>query len=274
MAKSYTDYLKEILAAQKQTMEDSISASNSLYDSKKDQVKKEYVDKIRETDKDFLSKIKDQNLQELIEKRKINEKMGNLGLIDSGYNKAHKDLTKKFNAIKKDGIMKENNIQSKKLQNEMNDEINALEVKRAEAQSEINEDFLKDAQKNAEDLYKADLKAKSSSTKKSTSSKNTATKKEEAKEPENNPQREEEKYDIFDVDEDDLTEYQKYNVRYHLNLLPERADYFREKKLDKSLPAYDTYIINYLDSVADSGYLCATEYNYILKKLGVKRKTV
>lgn len=250
MAKSYMDYLKEILQSEKEVKDDQITASNNLYQAEKNKIKKEYGQKIYEADSNYTDLVSKENVNKLINERKLKESIANKGLSNSG---AKKTLDKNGNMshkLKVDNLKNSNRYQVNELQNEMKNELDRVEADRSKAESKIDESFLKNAEKTAQSLYKANNKTTSSSKKKQEVSLK------DEKEPA------EERYEQFL-----FTANQYENIGKIIRLAIDRKTYMNERRLNKDLPDYNTYLDNLLKPFIANETIGKEEEEYIIRKL-------
>lgn len=253
MAKSYSDYLKEVLKSQEEVKESELQAIENKYQAEKDVKNKEYIDKIKKTDASYNDEISTENIKRLIEERKINEAIGNMGLLDSGLKKVRNS---NLNHQLKSQMLQKNNIQERqRLQDEKDAKINDIEMEKLEKQAKTEESFLKDAENTAESLYKASIKGSGK-----TGNKKTSTNEKE-KEPEFEYQDA-----MVHLDEKQLTNVAKF-VR-ELNIL-DRQEYMNERRLDKTLPSYKDYVTEILKKARRKRKIDSKQYEFLLDYFNV-----
>lgn len=86
--RSYDEILKEIEETTKTQKEADIAASDQMYDAQKQTVSDSYNTQIQEAKSAYQNQLDENAVQKLIHERQIAENMANLGLIDSGLNRA------------------------------------------------------------------------------------------------------------------------------------------------------------------------------------------
>ncbi len=252
MAKTYTDYLKEILLSKKDLRDESINAMKESIEVEKDKAKKEFSDKMSEIDDDFTKKINIENVKKYIDQRNLEESLSNLGLTESGYKNVKKKKASIDHQKSVKSIFDDNKKKALKLQGDFKSEIDELDLERLEKENKINEDFDDEAAREAQSLFKAATKTSGASGSKDKNKKDD--------------KKEEEESDELPT----LNDIQQYSVDLVLKKLPTRREYVREKKLDSSLPSYDAFIIRYLDSYKRTAQLSQEAYDYIIKYLNIR----
>ncbi len=157
MAKSYYDYLQEAIKNQEEARQKEMQATENKYTTDKNIVGKEYGDKIKSIDADYDKSISAENINKLIDERKIKEAMGNMGLLDSGLNSKKRRDAKHRATV--ENLQKENVNVRNNVVKERDNEIQLLDDKKNEQFLKIDSDYMKKAENTAESLYKEDLKA-------------------------------------------------------------------------------------------------------------------
>ena len=87
MAKTYEEYESEQLERSKTLAEQSVSASNSLYDTAIADAETEYTASAKETESSYRQLYDANAVDELVARRDIEETLANMGLTDSGLNR-------------------------------------------------------------------------------------------------------------------------------------------------------------------------------------------
>lgn len=294
MAKSYYEYLSEVLKNQENNLKNEKNIAENKFLNEKNTAKKVYGDKIRSVDSDFDSQINKENINRLIQERKIKEAMGNLGLLNSGLNsKSNRDFSHKTKIA---GLQKENASERDSIVKDRDNELLAIDDKKSQELTKIDNNYRKNAENTAETLYKEDMKAEqkaaeearkleearikaeterikaeqkveaerikaqakvqAAAKKASDSNKKTETKKETEKEPEYTPLGE------FLVSLNGMQLKNVAEVVNQLNLVS-RERYVNERKLDKSLPSYNEYVIQQLHALFEKNKIDSDEYRYL-----------
>ena len=157
MAKSYIEYLKEILSSQENAKKQQISASDSEYGLLKAQVKSEQGKKKGEIDSSYGALVDAENVKRLINERKINEAAANMGLTDSGLNRTQQTASQLSHSNRVSGLFAQRRAQVDALKHLTDMKLQELEEKRLSKNADIEQGFLDTAQKVASELYNADL---------------------------------------------------------------------------------------------------------------------
>lgn len=154
MAKTYTDYLQEILNAQQEEKEKQKTGIAKKYES----INKDILDKyssdiqaIKETYDDYIDKS---YVQKLIDKKQVQETLANMGLTDSGINRtqqtaiqlSHSNRAGKYSALKQQQI--------DSLAKEMRGKLTDSKIQAEKQLTDIDEKFRKEAESKATELYK------------------------------------------------------------------------------------------------------------------------
>ena len=157
MAKSYYEYLSEVLKNQESAMKNEKNVAENKYLNEKNSAKKVYGDKIRSVDSSYSQEIDKENINRLIEERKIKEAMSNLGLNASGLNsKNNRDFS---NKIKIEKLQKDNASERNSISADRDNELLKIDDKKNQEFQKIDNNYKKSAENTAETLYKEDLKA-------------------------------------------------------------------------------------------------------------------
>lgn len=297
MAKSYYDYLQEVLKNQEETVKNEKKATEDKFSADKTVKIKEYNDKIKSIDKGYDESISQENIQRLIEERKIKEAIGNMGLLDSGHNskKVRDNLHKANVESKMNANISERNNEVLKRDNE----VALLDGKKQEEFAKIDSNYLKKAENTAESLYKEELKAeqhaaeearkleearikaeterikaeqkveaeriKAEAKKYSSSSKKSGTNKDSSKD-KNKDKEEKEKepeyvYDTTFVP-DEIQMQRLGAIIEGMDLIP-KNEYANERRMDKTLPTYSMYINKKLIKLLQRNKIDMNEYEYL-----------
>ncbi len=230
MAKSYLEYLKELTKKKEKDLFD----VEEKYEREKTEKKNSYIEKIRETDKNFIDEIDKENVKRLIEERKFREAVGNLGLGDSGL--------KYKPSLNKERLTKSSEKERKNLEDEMKDVLNDLDYEKTKKKEKIEESFSEEKEK-LKDSQK-------------TSSKNTSDK---GKGTEEAPEK-----------EDDLSPDSYRKIGQVIKKLPTKREYLKESQVNDQMPDYEKSIFYLVIDFWMKGQITKEECNYILKLYGLE----
>lgn len=159
MAKSYEQWLKEIKAQKEGALKQNIDKYNSVIDKEIAENKAAYDQKILQTQKDFESLYDLNEVQRIINKRQLAERMANIGVKDSGLNRTQNTAVQlTYSNVKSDiGLREQTAVAS--LKSQLAQYISAAQAKKSENEIKLTKEFEEDAAKQASDLYKAELDA-------------------------------------------------------------------------------------------------------------------
>ncbi len=250
MAKSYLDYLKEVLKGREGEKEELIAQYETEYEGKKDKKRKEYVEKIKEKDQAYLDEIDKENVERLIEERKFREAIGNMGLSDSGLKSGISDLKAKK-------LQNENKAQRKAMEDEMNLKLSEIDNEKNEEISNVVKKFDDEVHRSAEALYKASLKTSGRS------NRSTVSLKQETEEPENS-----QKPNVMKLEE--LTQQNYINIGAAISTFPTRTEYLREKKINDKMPDYKTLIYRQAVALWRTHRITQAEFDYLMDYFDVE----
>lgn len=154
MAKTYTDYLQEILNAQKAEKEKQLQGIDQKYQNLSDEITGNYSQEIQAIQGIYDDYIDKSYVQKLIDKKQVQETLSNMGLTDSGLNRtqqtavqlSHSNRAGKYSALKQQQI----DSLAKEMRSKLTDNLLQAEKEKANA----SEKFQKEAESKATELYK------------------------------------------------------------------------------------------------------------------------
>ncbi len=152
-AKTYTQYLEEILKSQQHLKDQKIKDANNEFDIQSENIKGQYLSDIANLNNTYDDYIDKSYVQKLIDKKQVEETMANMGLTDSGLNRtqqtaiqlSHSNRVANYNALKQQKI--------DSLAQAMRSKLSDIQIKKAENQQKIEEQFFNDAQSKAQNLF-------------------------------------------------------------------------------------------------------------------------
>ena len=254
MAKSYIEYLKEILASQEDTKKEKISANDIEYESFKNQVKSDAEKSKADIDASYGALVDMENVRKLINERKINESMANMGLTDSGLNRTQKTAVELSHSNKVSGLFAQRRAQVDAIKLKTEQKLQELEGKRIENNSEIEQEFLENAQKNATDLYNDEIAAEAKVREAELKNQNEESEKNQKptisyeEEPEGDPN------------------MRLWYLDWLYGRLHTRKDLAKERKFDENVPPYDEYLRDNFDHWYYNAKITKEEYDYLVNK--------
>lgn len=244
MAKTYLDYLKEVLKGRAGEKEAILAQYENKYDDEKDAVKKEYASKTREKDMAYLDEVDKENVARFINERKMREAIGNMGLLNSG-------LKFKGSDLKVKQLTKENKEQRKAIEDEMNRELLEIDNKKADEIFKAEQKFDDEVNRTAEALYKEAIK-----TSKKASMPVVSLKEEKE------PGTEEPKTENND---DHLTVQNMINIGNAISKIITKSEYAKEKQINKELHDYDQIVMRNLANMWVNNQITKKELDYLIK---------
>lgn len=153
MAKTYTDYLQEILNAQKAEKEKQLQGIDKKYQSLSDEITGNYSQEIQALQGIYDDYIDKSYVQKLIDKKQVQETLANMGLTDSGLNRtqqtaveiSHSNRAGKYSALKQQQI----DSLAKEMRSKLAD--NLLQAEKEK--TNVTDKFIKEAESKATQLY-------------------------------------------------------------------------------------------------------------------------
>lgn len=159
MAKSYEQWLKEIKAQNEGVVKQNIDKYNAVIDKEIAENKAAYDQKILQTKNDFESLYDLNEVQKVINKKQLAERMANIGVKDSGLNRTQDTAVQlAYSNAKGDiGLREQTAIAS--LKSQLAQYISAAQAKKSDNEIKLTKEFEEEAAKQARELYKAELDA-------------------------------------------------------------------------------------------------------------------
>ena len=159
MSKTQQQYRNEFLNMNKAAQEEQIKASNQIYDSQKKQATDVYNGQIVETEESYDDLFRENEVQRIINERRIAENMANLGLTDSGLNRTQQTAVQLSYANQKGKLNTERQKAVDSLRSKLSSAITEIENNRISSEAGIKNTFEQNANTYAQDMYKADVEA-------------------------------------------------------------------------------------------------------------------
>ncbi len=244
MAKTYLDYLKEVLKGRAGEKEAILAQYENKYDDEKDAVKKEYASKTREKDMAYLDEVDKENVARFINERKMREAIGNMGLLNSG-------LKYKGSDLKVKQLTKENKEQRKAIEDEMNRELLEIDNKKADEIFKAEQKFDDEVNRTAEALYKEAIKTSKKASMPVVSLKEEKEPGTEEPKTENNDER--------------LTAQNMINIGNAISKIITKSEYAKEKQINKELHDYDQIVMRNLANMWVNNQITKKELDYLIK---------
>lgn len=153
MSKTYTDFLQEILNAQKEEKDKQHANVDAKYDILTKEITDKYsaeIENVKELYDDYIDKS---YVQKLIDKKQVEETLANMGLTDSGLNRTQQTAVQlsHANRVGKYSLSKQQQIDS--LAKEMQSKLTDAAINAEQEKTSINQSFQKSAESKATDLY-------------------------------------------------------------------------------------------------------------------------
>lgn len=154
MAKTYNDYLQEILNAQKEDKEKEQSKVDEKYQAKTDEITNEYSANAQELNEIYNDYIDKSYVQKLIDKKQVQETLANLGLTDSGLSRTQQTAVQlsHANRVGKYNLSKQKQIDA--LAKEMRGKVSDALVQAEKEKTDIEKSYQKTAETKATELLK------------------------------------------------------------------------------------------------------------------------
>lgn len=154
MAKTYTDFLQEILNAQKEEKEKQLSGIDAKYESLNKEITDKYLGDIGALKEIYDDYIDKSYVQKLIDKKQVQETLANIGLTDSGLQRteqtaiqlSHSNRASKYNTLKQQQI--------DSLAKEMRSKITDSKIQAEKEKATVSDNFRKTAESKATELFK------------------------------------------------------------------------------------------------------------------------
>ncbi len=265
MAKSYIEYLKEILASQEETKKQKIFANDTEYEGLKGQVKSDAKKSISETNASYGALVDMENVRRLINERKISESIANMGLTDSGLNRTQQTAVELSHSNKVSGLFAQRRAQVDAIKLRTEQKLQELEGKRIQFNSTVENSFLEAAQKTASDLYNDDITAEAKA-KEAELKKQIEALKEEKKALEKNQKEPEAPNTSYEEESEGEPDMRQWYVDQLYSGLHTRKELAQERKLDKNVPSYEEYLRENFDSWYYNGKITKKEYGHLVNK--------
>lgn len=154
MAKTYTDYLQEILNAQEKEKENQKAGVDKKYESLSKEISEKYSSDIQALTEIYDDYIDKSYVQKLIDKKQVQETLANMGLTDSGIHRTEQTAVQlsHSNRVGKYTALKQQQIDS--LAKEMRGKLTDAKIQAENEKTTIDNQFRKEAESKATEFYK------------------------------------------------------------------------------------------------------------------------
>ena len=154
MAKTYTDYLQEILNAQEKEKENQKAGVDKKYESLSKEILEKYSSDIQALTEIYDDYIDKSYVQKLIDKKQVQETLANMGLTDSGIHRTEQTAVQlsHSNRVGKYTALKQQQIDS--LAKEMRGKLTDAKIQAENEKTTIDNQFRKEAESKATEFYK------------------------------------------------------------------------------------------------------------------------
>lgn len=154
MAKTYTDYLQEILNAQEKEKENQKAGVDKKYESLSKEISEKYSSDIQVLTEIYDDYIDKSYVQKLIDKKQVQETLANMGLTDSGIHRTEQTAVQlsHSNRVGKYTALKQQQIDS--LAKEMRGKLTDAKIQAENEKTTIDNQFRKEAESKATEFYK------------------------------------------------------------------------------------------------------------------------
>lgn len=154
MAKTYTDYLQEILNAQEKEKENQKAGVDKKYESLSKEISEKYSSDIQALTEIYDDYIDKSYVQKLIDKKQVQETLANMGLTDSGIHRTEQTAVQlsHSNRVGKYTALKQQQIDS--LAKEMRGKLTNAKIQAENEKTTIDNQFRKEAESKATEFYK------------------------------------------------------------------------------------------------------------------------
>ncbi len=271
MAKSYIEYLKEILSSQEDTKKQHISASDGEYDLLKSQVKSDKGKNMAEIDLSYGALVDAENVKKLINERKISEAAANMGLTDSGLNRTQQTASQLSHSNRVSGLFAQRRAQVDALKRATDMKLQEIEEKRLKKNADIEQGFLESAQKVASDLYNAELE-KEAAAREYKMAMHIEELEKAVSSYEKTIKQWEKKYGILSDEElnSDMSPSRPLTVEELEKTLLTRRQVSDERKVNPDVPGYEDYLKSTFYEWLFDEKITQTELDYLMKKYNVR----
>ena len=154
MAKTYTDYLQEILNAQEKEKENQKAGVDKKYESLSKEISEKYSSDIQALTEIYDDYIDKSYVQKLIDKKQVQETLANMGLTDSGIHRTEQTAVQlsHSNRVGKYTALKQQQIDS--LAKEMRGKLTDAKIQAENEKTTIDNQFRKESESKATEFYK------------------------------------------------------------------------------------------------------------------------
>lgn len=157
--KTIQQYKNDYLNQTKTEREEQLKTNNQLADNQKKQTQNIYNQKITETGESYKDLYRENEVDRLINERRIAENMANLGLTDSGLNRTQQTAVQLSYANQKGEIGRSKQKALDSLTSALATAITEIENKRISGQASINNTYAQNANTYAQKMYATDMEA-------------------------------------------------------------------------------------------------------------------
>lgn len=159
MAKSYEEWLKEIKAQNETALNQKITQYNNVIDQEIANQNQIYNDKISQTKNDYESLYDLNEVQKIVNQKAIAEKISNIGLKDSGLNRTQQTAVQLSYSNNKSELESKEQMAITSLKTQLAQYVSQALGKKSDNEIKVREEYAANAQKQAKELYEAELKA-------------------------------------------------------------------------------------------------------------------
>lgn len=159
MAKSYLEYLQEILQSQETEKNNQLMGIDEKYSAISKETKDKYSSDIKTVNETYDDYIDQSYVQKIIDQKQVEQTLANMGLTDSGLNRtqqtaailSHSNRTGKYNSLRQQQI--------DSLAREMQGKLTDLRLEQEKEKTTVTDKLKKSAEDQAMDIYKSELAA-------------------------------------------------------------------------------------------------------------------
>lgn len=179
MAKSFDEWLKEVKKQNEALLNEKINVNNQKIEQEIVTAKNEYNDRMLQTEKDYGELYDLNEIQNIINKKQLEQRMADVGLGKSGLNATQNTALQLSYANTKLKFNQKEQAAIGSLKNQLSQFVLDAQNRKKENELKLRSEFEEDANKQAKELYKLQLDAENKKTSGKSSSNGGKTNKDE-----------------------------------------------------------------------------------------------